>query len=840
MQIRSFFSSIAGDLRYALRSLRASAGLAAAAVVTLAIGSGAATATFAVIDSVLLEPLPYPEADDLVAIWHVAPGAEGEVWASSMLTSASMFYTYADENRVFEHIGLWAAGVATVTGDGEPEEVPRIAVTIGTLEALGVPPLLGRWFDAEDASPAAGPSRIILSYEYWQRRFGGDAAVVGRTLTVNGGALPIIGVMPKGFRIVDTEADLLMGPMRFDRSSLTLGPGSFNAVARLKSGRTVADANADLARMIPIWLASWPPSPGVDPRTYTEVWRIAPAVRPLKQDVVGSAGELLWVVMGTIGVLLVIACANVANLMLIRSAARRHELAIRAALGAGTARLVRGLLIEGTIVGFLAGAIGLLLAAAGLRAWLALAPAGLPRLSEVGLDAKVIAAALVVSSLAGLVIGLVSAARIGSTQLNEDLHAGGRTSSEGRPQRRLRQSLAIAQVALVVVVLVCAGLLLRTAAALRAVDPGFVQPEQVQTLRISMRGNQVPEPERVARRQQAIVEALAALPGVSAVGFASSMPMDDFNHLGGAVEIEGREANAGGPGARRFKYLSPGFFAAIGTALQAGRDLTWSDLYDGRPVALISENMARELWTTPGAAIGKRIRVEGDAASREVVGVVADVREDGLRAPSPSIVYLPSLRRVSSRQAAASSQVEVSRSVIVAVRSPLAGTEAFQRQVQEAVWSVDANLPITWVRTLREVYDRSLERTTLAFMSLVVAAGAALALCVVGLYGVLSYTVSLRRREIAIRLALGADQRNVRRQFVRHGVGLATIGIAIGVAAAAGVTRLIASLLYDVRPIDVPTYAAVVGGLTLVAGLASYLPARRVSAVDPVESLASE
>ncbi|HEX5045704.1 MAG TPA: ADOP family duplicated permease [Gammaproteobacteria bacterium] len=833
MQTSDLLRSFGRDVRYALRSLRASPWLTTVAVVTLAIGTGAATATFAVVNSVLIKPLPYPEADRLVGIWHVAPGADGQVWSNAMLTSPSMLYTYRDESRVIEQIGLWTAGMATITGDGEPEEVPRIAPTVGTLDALGVPPLLGRWFADDDRQTT------ILSYEYWQRRFGGDAAVIGRTLTVNTQTMQIIGVMPRGFRIADVEADILMGPMRFERGGLTLEGFNYNGVARLKPGKTAADANADLARLIPIWAASWPPSPGIDARRYTEEWRIAPAARPLKRDVVGSAGELLWVVLATIGVVLAIASANVANLMLIRSAARRHELAIRAALGAGSARLVRGLLLEGIAVGLLAGLLGVGIAAVGLRSLLLVAPANVPRLHEVGLDAGVIAIALAGASLAGLFVGLVSAVRVGGAELNQGLHAGGRTSSEGRGQRRLQQSLAIGQVALVAVVLVCAGLLLRTAMALRAVEPGFTAAEQVQTLRISMRGNQVPDPEVVARRQQAIVNALAALPGASAAAFASSMPMDDLNRLSGQVEIES-PGNARGPetSGQRLKFISPQLFAVLGTALRAGRELTWDDLYEDRPVALISENTARGLWGTSAAAIGKRIRPDEDTRWREVVGVVADVREDGLRLPPPSIVYLPTLRRVSSP--GAGSEISVTRSVIVAVRSPLAGTEAFRREVQEAVWSVDPNLPITTVRTLQGIYELSSARTTFAFLSLVVAAAASLALGVVGLYGVLSYTVSLRRREIAIRLALGGDQRGVRRRFVRYGVALAGVGIAIGAAAAIGVTRLIASLLYDVQPFDAATYGAVVAGLTLVAALASYLPARRASTVDPAEALAAE
>ncbi len=835
--MRTAIASIVRDGAYALRSLLARPLLTAVAIVTLAIGSGAATAMFAIVNSVLIEPLAYPEADEVVAIWHDAPGAGFPLEDGGLLASASMWFTYSDENRVFENIGLWTPGLATVTGDGDPEEVPRVGVTTGVLEALGVPPLLGRWFNAADLEDDRGS--VILSYDYWQRRFGGDPAVIGRTLTLNGNAIPteIVGVMPQGFRIADTEADLILGPMRFDRASLPLQPFAYLGLARLKPGMTVADANADLARMIPIWLESWPPGAGPDARTYTDVWRIAPTVRPLKQDVVGDIGTLLWLVLATIGAVLLIACANVANLMLIRGAARQHELAIRAALGAGIARLRRATLFESVAVAWLGGLAGLALAAASLRVLVALAPASLPRLGslapsalprlgEVALDSKAIAMAWAVSSLAGVVVGLVVAARVGG-QLHQGLHAGGRTSSAGRGQQRIQQSLVVAQVALAVVVLVGAGLSIRTADALRTVDPGFTGAERVQTLRISMRVGQVPDPVLVATRQQAIVDAVAALPGVTAVGFAGSVPMDEANRLGDTIEIEGQPPDQSG--VRRVESVSPGFFETVGQRLVTGRDLSWIDLYDGRPAVLVSENMARELWTQPEAAIGRRLRVRGDDRWQEIVGVVADVREDGLREPAPTIVYWPSL-----------TPGGVSRSVVIVVRSDRAGTEALNREIQEAVWSVDPNLPVTWVRTLQDLYDASLARTTFVLVMLVVAAVAALALGVVGLYGVLSYAVSLRRREVAIRLALGAAGRDVRRQFVRHGVGLAALGIAIGVVAAAAVARLMTSLLYEVEPVDPLTYAAVAIGLIAVAALASYVPARRASAVDPAESLVAE
>jgi predicted permease len=821
----SSIGALWSDARYALRALLARPAITAVAVGTLAIGSGAATTTFAVVDSILLEPLAYPEADRVVAIWHDAPGAEFPLEDGGLLASASMLATYTEQNRVFESIGLWTAGAATVTGDGEPEEVPRIGLTTGVLEALGVQPLLGRWFVVGDVG---GDPQVILSHGYWQRRFGGDPNVVGRTLTVNAQTAEIIGVMPAGFRIADTEADLLTGPMFFDQANLVSNSFAYLGVARLKQGTTVADANADVARMLPIWEESWPPPRGAAARLYSDVWHITPAVRPLKQDVVGDVGTLLWLVMAAIGVVLLIACANVANLMLIRGAARQHELAIRAVLGAGVARLRRASLLEGLSIGVLGAVAGLAIAAGALRVLVALAPPTLPRLGEVALGAQVVALAVAVTSVAGLLIGLVVAARVDG-RLLAGLHAGGRTASQSRAQQRVQRTFVVAQVALAVVVLVCAGLTLRTAGALRAVEPGFTAPERVQTMRVSMRANQVPEPERVAQRQQEIVAALAALPGVTAVGFGGALPMDDFNNrLGDTIEVESRP---GEPSVRRTKSVSPGFFGAVGISLMAGRDLSWTDLYDGRPGVLVSENMARELWTTPSAALGKRLRVAGQSDWREVIGVVADVREDGLREPSPTTVYWPTFQP---------SPPGVSRSVAFAVRSDRAGTAELLREIQQAVWSVDPNLPLIGVRTLADLYGESLARMTFALVTLAVAACAALALGVVGLYGVLSYAVTLRRREIAIRLALGAQQREVRGQFVRNGVALAAFGIAVGLAAAAGVTRLMASLLYEVEPVDPLTYAAVAIALVAVAALASYLPARRASAVDPAESLAAE
>jgi predicted permease len=748
-----------------------------------------------------------------------------------------MYFTYAEENRAFESLGIWSQVSATVIGLAEPEQVSAAAVSDGVLQTLAVPAALGRWLTAADQQPS-GAQNLLISYAYWQRRFGGSADVLGRTITINTGPGEIVGVMPEGFRIGETRPDIIL-PFRFDRGTLRLPTFDFRAIARLKPGVTIADANADIERMLPIWMASWPPFPGGRAEFYAEVWRVGPAVRALKEDVVGNVGNVLWVVMGTVAIVLLVACANVTNLLLVRAEGRRHELAVRAALGAGAWRVGRVPLLESLLLGAGGGLLGVGTAYAALQALVVIAPSGLPRIDDISLDARALAFSLGVSLFAGLVPGLISVAKNLRSRISTGLHDGARGAGESRESHRTQNALVIAEVALALVLLVNAGLMIRTFQALLGVEPGFTEPQQLQTMRISIPAPLVPEPERVTRLQHDIVDALAALPGVESAAFTSSMPMEGFATAWNGVQIDGQPPGGGTSGppwpVRRFSFVSPGLFETAGVRLVAGRDLTWTDLYELRRSVLISENFAREVWGTPQAALGWRI---GDSAAwNEIVGVVQDVREDGVTEPAPTLVYWSAMRPSPNP---GQQQPFVQRTATFVVRSPRAGTEAFLREVQQAVWSVNANLPVSSLRTMQDVYDVSLSRQSFTLTMLAAASGIALILGIVGLYGVLACAVGRHRREIAIRLALGAQQRAVTRTFVRHGVVLAVVGVAIGLAGAAGVTRLMTSLLYEVEAVDPLTYAAVAVGLIGIAVLASYLPARRAAAIDPIETLKRE
>jgi predicted permease len=823
------------DLWQAARGLTRSASFTVVAVTTLAIGIGATTAVFTVVDGVLLKPLPYPEPDRLVALWHDAPGAPGLTSvAGGLQMSPSMLVTYQEEGRSFEQVGVWIVQNVNVTGFAEPEQVTGVFVTSQTLPALGVPPLLGRWLGADDEHPDSAPV-AMLSYRYWQERFGGDPDIVGKRIEMDLSP-EIVGVMPRGFKVGDVTPAVI-APFRINRAQLVPPPFCCNGIARLREGVTLEQANADIERMLPIWIERFPFPGGISGReVYLDTWRIAPALRAFKADVLGGVGDTLWVVMAMIGIVLLIASANVANLLLVRGEGRAVELDVRAALGAGSWRIARSLLVENALLALLGGVAGLVVAYGALQALLALAPERLPRLDEIALDSRALGFWLLVTFAAAALFSVAPLLRAVRHKLSTSLR-GSRGASAGRAQQRAQNALVVGQVALALVLLVSSGLMIRTFEALREVDPGFAAPESLQTFRVGIPPPLVPDAQGVWRLQQAIADAIETIPGVESVGFTNALPMEQVTTNWDGIEVEGTDNNLESMALRVYNSVSQDYLQTMGISLVAGRGFTLEDVEGLRPVALVSETLARELWQTPDAALGRRIRAPGGGGPwRDVIGVVADVQMNGLDAVSPATVYWPPVMADFYR----GQPFFVPRGVAFAIRSPLAGSPALARQIEQAVWSVNASLPVAGLRTMQDIYDRSLGRTSFTLVMLVAAAGAALVLGVVGLYGVLSYAVSTRRREIAIRFALGARASDVQARIVRQGVVLAAIGVSLGLVAATGVTRLMTSLLYDVEAVDPLTYAAVAAGLIAVAALASYLPARRASAVDPAESLAAE
>jgi predicted permease len=798
------------------------------AVATLAIGIGANTAIFSVIQGVLLKPLPYPQATELVDMDHAAPG----VGITHGGSAPFLYATYRDQGRAFQDVGLWRNDTASVTGRAEPEEVACEEVTDGVLTILGATPALGRIFDRKDDSPG-GAEAVVLAHGYWQTKFGGDASIVGQRLMVDGRPREIIGVLSARFHFLDRKPALFL-PMRLDPAKIFLGNFSYSGIARLKPGITLAQANADATRLMPIALQRYPPFPGFSAKMFSEA-RLAPAFRSLKEQLVGEIGGVLWVLMGTIGLVLLIACANVANLLLVRAEGRQQELAIRAALGAGWPQIARELLLESVTLGVLGGVLGLALAYAALRALVAIAPASLPRLDEIGIDATVLAFTLAVSVVAGLLFGSIPVFKYVRPQLAGSLRAGGRSISQSKERHRARNTLVIVQVALAMVLLVGSGLMIRTFRALKRVNPGVSRPEEVQTLRLFIPEPQVADPEQTIRMEQAIADRISTIAGVTAVGLTSDVPMSSNGRHDAVYAEDHVYSESQIPPLRRYKFVAPGLFSTLGTPLVAGRDITWTDVYGKRPVVLVSENLARELWQTPAAAIGKQLRDGPKSSWREVVGVVGNVRDDGVDRPAPTTVFWPILMSNFSGD-----DVSVRRAMSYVVRSHRTGSSGFVDEIGRAIWSVNPNLPLANVATLQEVYERSLARTSFTLVMLAIAGAMALLLGVAGVYGVIAYSVSQRTREIGIRMALGAQTAEVTRLFVGHGVKLAAIGVACGLAVAFTLTRLISSLLFDVSATDPLTYAAVAAGLAAAAALASYVPARQATGVDPVHALRAE
>ena len=821
-------NSFSSQLRQIVRRLWRAPVFTVITLITLAAGVGANIAVFSVVDGVLLKPLPYPHPESLVGVWHTAPGLN----LDDVNMAPSNYFIYREQNRTFEDVGIYQGNSVSVTGQGSPQQVQALDVTDGVLPILGLAPLLGRLFNRVDDSPS-GPETVMLSYDYWQSRFGSDRSIVGRSIRVDGKARQVIGVMPKEFRFLDWEQPALFLPLRLDRSKTTLGQFSYSGVARLRPGVTMQAANAEVARLWPIVLNSFPAPPGFSIDLFNKA-RLGPKVRPLTQDVIGDVGKLLWVLMGSIGVVLLIACANVANLLLVRAEARHQELAVCAALGASPWRIARQFLLESAVLGVMGSALGLMLAWGALRLLVALGPDGLPRLHDIGIDLNVLFFTLGVALLCSLLFGSIPALRYAGTRAGTGLRES-RTTSQGRERHRTRNTLVVIQVSLAFVLLICSGLMIRTFRALIHVDAGYDTTAKIQTVRLGIPEADVPKEDDVARMQQAIAQKIAAVPGVESVSFGGSVPMDGNGWHDPVYAQDRNYAGNAMPPLRQFVFGAPGFLKTLGIPLVAGRDFTWDETFQKRPVGMVSENFAREYWGGPTNALGKHIRVSTKDDWREIVGVIGDVHYDGMGKDAPTVAYWPTL--LSHFE---SDQVGVRRFVVFAIRTPRAGSESLMKDVRQAVWSVDANLPLTDLHTQDYYYQKSISRTSFTLVMLAIAASIALLLGIVGLYGVIAYSASQRKREIGIRIALGAQRNTITTMFVRQGLVLAGSGIVCGLLLALVATRLLKSLLFHVSPVDPTTYLLACIALCGAATLASYIPSRRTAGVNPVEALRAE
>lgn len=823
---------VRSQLSHSLRRLARTPMFTAMALLMLSLGIGTSTAVFSVVECVLLKPLPYPHPEELVALEHSAPG-----WnVKDVGISASVYFIYSEQSRSLQDIGLYFDGIntsgfwANVTGLGAPEHVPALSVNEGLLSVLRVTPLLGRAFTRADDSPGSADT-VMLTYGYWQHKFGGDRTVIGREITVNGNASTIIGVLPQNFRFLSRANLAVLLPMKLSRSEAVLSYFTMQGMARLKPGVTLAQASSDAVRVLPMVEKSFPPPKGFTVKLYQE-GRVEPDFQPLEQKVVGDTGRVLWVLMGGTCLVLIIACANLATLLLVRVEGRQQELATRVALGASRGRIAAEVFFESLVLAMLGAAIGFGLAYGALRVLIVMALPNLPRLGEIGIDGNVVLFTLAVSLASSLLFGFVPAFKYSGAAFRSAMRQGARSMSETRERHRARSALVITQVALALVLLVSSGLMIRTFRALTRVDPGFVAPSEVETFTVDISNTEVKEPERVARIEEAIQQKLEAIPGIRSVGLSRNIPMD-----GGiwhdSVYIKDRADSQMKTPACRYEFVAPGFFKTLGTPLIAGHDFTWSDIYNRVPVVIVSEKFARENWQVSASALGKQVREGPGGEWREIIGVVRDVHQDGVDKEAPSSVYWPIFT-------AGFLLGEERRRVSFTMRTSRAGSESFIDEVRRAVWSASPTLALADLHTLKYYYNRSMARTSFMLVMLAVSSGIALVLSLVGLYSVVAYSVLQRKRVIGIHMALGAGKREVLKMIISQGIKLALMGVAIGLAGSLMLMRFLSSLLYGVGSSDPATLVMVSALLIAISLFASYVPANQATKVEPTVALRYE
>lgn len=805
------------DLRYGLRLLRSNPLFTLVAVLTLALGIGANTTIFSVVNAVLLRPLPYRDAEQLVTVWHRNVNQRGAQAGSFELTPAN-FLDLQKQQQSFTQLAAFASHDFNLTGAGEPERVRGWQASASLFDVLGVAPVVGRVFTVDEDRAGAEPV-VVVSHGFWQRRLGGAGNAVGQTLRLDDRNVTVIGVLPPGFEFPVKGAEL-WSPLAFDAEAANARTAFYlNAVARLRPGVTLAQAQSDSEAIAQRLDQAFPRSNAGMRFT----------LEPLRERHGGQSRTTLYLLLGAVGCVLLIACVNVANLLLARATVREKELAVRAALGAGRRRLLRQMLTESALLSLLGGAGGLALAWWGVRALRLLDPGTIARLDEVNLDARVLAFTLGVSLLTGLLFGLAPALQSSRLNLNQALKESGRGAA-GAAGHRLRGALVIAEVALSLVLLAGAGLLIRSFVRLLNVDPGF-NAERVLTLRVELSQDKAQDAAQAANFYQQVLERVQAVPGVEAASAVNALPIVTPGMRAALVMEDKPDPPPGQPQLGNNRVVSPDYFRTLGIPLFSGRTLTPQDNGQAPPVAVINQTLARRYWGDENP-LGKRFKLgarNGDLPWLTVAGVVGDVRQEGLsNAPLPEF-YTP-FTQAHARWA---------RPRVLAVRTagePLAALAA----VKSAVWAVAPDQTIHDVQTMEAVLANWLAPRRFNLVLLGVFAALALVLAGTGIYGVLSYVVTQRTKEIGVRLALGAAHRDIVRLIVRQGMTLTAAGIALGLAASLALARFLAGFLFEVRAWDPLT----LGGITLllagVAWLACWIPARRATRIDPLTALRHE
>ena len=811
------------ELSLVSRKFLRNPGFTAVAIVTLALGIGASTAVFSLVHGVLLEPLPYPQSERLYGLWHSAPG----VGISQVTQSNTTYTVYRNFSQSFQEIGLSEGPYSrNLTGIGEPVHVDVTGATASLFEVLGIEPILGRTFSEDEDDPGA-PQVALLSHAFWRGRLGGAGDVLGRTLELDGTPWEIVGVMPEGFTYPG-ETTSIWVPYVIKPEDLGKVSFSYEAVGRMKPEVEVEAAARELNQLLRR-------APEIYPGELTagilESAQISAYLSPLLEDVVGDVGAVLWILLGAVMVVLLIACANVANLFLVRAEGRQRELALRTALGASRGAVLQHFLTESLALSTLGGALGLLIAYATLHGLVALSPATLPRLDEVGLHPTVLLFAAAVSLLSGLFFGIIPVVRFRRSNLLGAINEGSRSTSAGRETHRARSALVVAQIALALVLLIGSALMARSFWELRQVHPGF-EADGILTVRLSLTDAAYPEPADSAGFYQRLLESLAELPSVEGVGAVSRLPMADDDTNNGVVLEDYPVKPDEVPAVIRTNWAMPGYFETFRIPLLEGRTLERRDHEEKTGAVVVSRGFAEKFWPN-GSALGKRL-VPGlpgkDASWYTIVGVVGDVRDDGLEHEPRAMIYYAVIGK-------GGEYGDWNLQTLTVLLRSEVPPETLAAAVREKVWALDPNLPLIRVLTGEELLSDATARTSYTMVLIAIAAGVALFLGLIGIYGVVSYIVKQRTREIGVRMALGADRRAVSRMVVLQGLRMTLAGAVLGTGAALLSTRLMSALLYGVESVDPWTFASVPPFLVGVATLASYLPARRAASVSPVESL---